>query len=225
MLFDLDGPLVWQDAPIIDAGRRALAVRACVDADALAEQWRRTLDRRMRGAGSLEEQLAEMLAGCGRSPDPALIAELARMDYATWSRGVRLYEDASPLLRLLRRRGLRTAIVSNCACQTAACVAHLGLARAVDTVVLSCDVGVLKPDPTIFRIALERLGVPPADALFVDDRPENLDGAREIGMRTVLIARDPASAPTADHPRVSALAELSPLLAEAPWTARSLRGR
>lgn len=80
---------------------------------------------------------------------------------------------------------------------------------------LSCDVGVLKPEPAIFQMALEQLGVPSADSLFVDDRSENLDGAHSIGMRTVLIARNSApadTAPAANHPCIRALTELSPLL-------------
>lgn len=53
-------------------------------------------------------------------------------------------------------------------------------------VVDSCEVGVRKPDPEIFRIACERLGVAPARTAFVDDIKENADAARRLGMRAIL---------------------------------------
>jgi HAD superfamily hydrolase (TIGR01509 family) len=51
-------------------------------------------------------------------------------------------------------------------------------------VVVSCEVGVAKPDPLIFQMCLTRLGVEPSRALFVDDRIENIEGAARLGLRT-----------------------------------------
>lgn len=62
-------------------------------------------------------------------------------------------------------------------------------------VVVSCDVGVRKPDPAIYELALERLGsVPPERAVFLDDMEGNLAGARDIGMHTVLVDDDTQAA-------------------------------
>ena len=49
----------------------------------------------------------------------------------------------------------------------------------------SCSVGVAKPDPRIYRIAAERLGVEPGECLFVDDQPPFVEGARAAGMDAV----------------------------------------
>lgn len=54
-----------------------------------------------------------------------------------------------------------------------------------DDVVLSFQVGVAKPDPRIFHLAAERLGVEPSECLFVDDLEKYLVGAREAGMQTI----------------------------------------
>ena len=51
-----------------------------------------------------------------------------------------------------------------------------------DDIVLSGDVGLLKPDPRIYRLLIERTGLDPARSLFVDDRLENVEGARSVGL-------------------------------------------
>lgn len=218
VLFDLYETLVWSDQQMLDAGRAALAQRAGVEPREFIEQMGRTEDARFRGAlGGLEAQLAEVLRACGTAPAPELLHELAALERATWARGVHLYDDTLTQLRALRRAGRRLALVSNCAAQTAARVAELGLDREVDCVVLSCDVGVLKPEPGIFVIALGRLGVPAHDGIFIDDRPQHLDAARTLGLRTVLIERGTARPPANPrHTRITALAELRPLLQAEP---------
>jgi HAD superfamily hydrolase (TIGR01509 family) len=60
------------------------------------------------------------------------------------------------------------------------------LLELFDTKVISSEVGLLKPDPAIFRLAAERLGVAPQEAVFTDDHVEYLPGAVQIGMPTVL---------------------------------------
>ncbi|WP_244967124.1 HAD family hydrolase [Streptomyces cacaoi] len=92
-----------------------------------------------------------------------------------------VYDDA--LVDAVRavRPVVRTAFVSNAWPHTRTGLATL-LSRA-DAAVLSCEVGVAKPDPGIYRCALETLGVTARDALFVDDREENVATARRLGMR------------------------------------------
>ena len=64
------------------------------------------------------------------------------------------------------------------------------LAALFDAVVISFEVQLAKPEPEIYRVALDRLGVPAFDALFVDDRAENIDAARELGLQTLLFTGD-----------------------------------
>jgi epoxide hydrolase-like predicted phosphatase len=56
---------------------------------------------------------------------------------------------------------------------------------AFDTMVISGEVGMVKPDPCIFRLALERLGVKAEEAVFVDDVSSNVDGARAVGLQAI----------------------------------------
>lgn len=54
-----------------------------------------------------------------------------------------------------------------------------------DEIIISAEVGVAKPDPRIYQIALERLAVAPQQAVFVDDFPANIAGARAVGMHAI----------------------------------------
>ena len=236
LLFDLYDTLVWADWVALRAGRDQLAVRAGAEAAAMREQWVVTHDRRMRGLNrGLEGDLEAMLTACGVACTPDLLRELATAEFGNWAGGVRLYDDVLPELRRFREAAYRLGIVSNASCEAGTVVRALGLDCAVDAVVLSCDVGALKPEPEILEAALERLQVGPSDALFVDDVPANLDAAATLGLATALMARpahdshSPGGAPelvrTADvarprgcavdgtgHPRVTRLSEVWQLL-------------
>ncbi|MDO9547051.1 MAG: HAD family phosphatase [Pelolinea sp.] len=62
-----------------------------------------------------------------------------------------------------------------------------------DEIVISCEVGVIKPDAAIFNLILDRLGVSAGEAVFVDDRMRNIEGAKKVGMRTVFyVSREQA---------------------------------
>lgn len=96
-------------------------------------------------------------------------------------------------LDLIRRlRPLyRTAVLSN-ADNTlrARFLAHEGLLDLFDEFICSADVGLAKPDPRIYALASERLGLSPAECVFVDDLERNLAPAREAGMATVHFRMD-----------------------------------
>jgi epoxide hydrolase-like predicted phosphatase len=59
------------------------------------------------------------------------------------------------------------------------------IADAFDEMIISAEVGVAKPDPRIYNITLQRLGVAPQEAVFVDDYPDNVEGARRLGIHAI----------------------------------------
>lgn len=59
------------------------------------------------------------------------------------------------------------------------------IADAFDSLVISAEVGLMKPDARIYRLALADLGVEPGEAVFVDDMPENIEGAQAVGMHGI----------------------------------------
>lgn len=97
-------------------------------------------------------------------------------------------ESADPLvvelIGALRPR-FRVAYVTNAWSDVRVRLARLGIDTLADEIVVSSEVGSLKPGSRIYRVALERLGVQASEAVFVDDVAVNVDAARELGMRTV----------------------------------------
>jgi len=85
------------------------------------------------------------------------------------------------LLHHLRGRA-RLGLLSNAGPDLRELVAPV--AGLFDHIVISAEVGLRKPEPEIYRLALEQLGVEPAEAVFVDDRPRNVDAARILGLHT-----------------------------------------
>lgn len=59
------------------------------------------------------------------------------------------------------------------------------IASAFDEIIISCEVGMIKPDPAIFNLMLDRLGVKVDESVFIDDRIKNIDGAKELGLHTI----------------------------------------
>lgn len=123
-------------------------------------------------------------AGLGLSE--SAIAELNNWDARMWTRG----DPAMLSWQLaLRQRGLLTAIVSNMGDAV-----HQQMQRELDwlerfdVLVWSYQLHMAKPDPAIYRYALERLGAQPAETLFVDDKPENVAAAAALGMKGLVFS-------------------------------------
>jgi HAD superfamily hydrolase (TIGR01549 family) len=123
---------------------------------------------------------------------PAAIAdECATEIERGWevSENFELYEDALAALDEVRRAGLRIGLISNGVRDLTEFVAHHRL--DVDAIVDSRSHGRVKPHPTIFQAALELLGVEASEAAMVGDSlEEDIEGARALGMRAILIDRE-----------------------------------
>jgi HAD superfamily hydrolase (TIGR01509 family) len=185
-----------------------------IAADDWLAEWEKMREDRDRGKLTIAESIARTLPVFGIDPDPALVADLARRDVEFARTCTRLYDDTVPFLEWLRSRGVLTALVSNCADTTRGQLEYLGVAPLVDALVLSCEVGSMKPYPEIYVTALEELGVAAVDAVFVDDQPTFCVGAEAVGIRPIQIARDEASGYVSQwsFPVVHTLFDVKPLL-------------
>ena len=123
----------------------------------------------------------------GRLVETALpLLRAAFREPAVW----RVYPEVRETLATLRFLGARLAIVSNWDSRLPYLLDLLDLDDLADAVVVSHLVGVEKPDPRIFRIAMERIGADPARTLHVGDAPEcDLEGARAAGVDALLVDR------------------------------------
>ena len=138
------------------------------------------------------EYWRRVLGSLGRRPEEsgerALLAWLADRDADSW---MRYRGEVWDLARDVRARHVRTAMLTNMSAELAECLRRdRPLDQWFDVVVVSAEVRCVKPDPRLYRLCLQQLDVEPAQALFVDDRPENVAAAATLGMRTVYFAGD-----------------------------------
>jgi putative hydrolase of the HAD superfamily len=160
------------------------------------------------GRVSLSGLYAEVIRRSGAAGRDGFVQELVDRDHHLLRESARLYGDTVPLLERLRSRGVMTALVSNCAENTRPLLDDLGLIGLVDEVVLSCEVGAAKPEPTIYEHALSRLGVAAGEAVFVDDQPAYCVGAAALGLRALRLCRDPNDRPDGRVPSIASLTDV-----------------
>jgi putative hydrolase of the HAD superfamily len=162
------------------------------------------------------EQLPAWLAGYGVR-DADLIAAAQERYRANWWEQLQLFAQAPAVLQQLRRTH-RLGLITNGPARTQRPkIAQFGLGELMDVIVVSGEVGVAKPDPAIFHLALDQLGVSAAQALFVGDSlVYDLAGAHAAGVAFVWMnpRREPLP-PELPRPQaiIASLAELPTLIA------------
>jgi putative hydrolase of the HAD superfamily len=201
LLFDAGFTLTFHDG----ARLAAYAARAGVTADgaaleraerALREEYREIEGVVMRthhdGGFSWHERLYRRLLALSETPGTpdALDGAAAVMlrEHRASNAWRRIGPGVRESLERLRGAGFKLAVVSNSEGTIEQMLIEIDLRPLFETVVDSTVVGFTKPDPRIYALALERLGVAPADALMVGDSPSaDVDGPRAAGIRAALI--------------------------------------
>jgi putative hydrolase of the HAD superfamily len=194
----------------------ALAGPLGIDAEDWLAEFMKTRDDRDKGRITTAAAIDRALRACGIEPSEGLVEDLVRRDTEFSYAHTRLYDDTVPFLSWLRDQGTLIALVSNCADTTRGLLEHLGVIPLVDAVVLSCEVGSMKPSPEIYIEALADLGIAAADAVFIDDQPTFCLGAEAVGVRPIRIVRgggnDVPAAAGWDFPVIHSFEEVPPLL-------------
>ncbi len=103
----------------------------------------------------------------------------------------KLFPETLEVLEGLKSRGLKLGLVSNTIPITRPVMRRFGVESYFDTVILSCEVGMKKPEPAIFEMALRQLKVSPEETLMIGDQEEkDVDAPKSLGMRALLIDRE-----------------------------------
>lgn len=98
------------------------------------------------------------------------------------------------LIRELKASGYKLYVLSNMSREFIDFLRRFPVYALFDGEVVSCEEGVCKPEPAIYRLLLDRYGLDPAETLFTDDRPDNIEAARAFGIHAHLFdAHDPAA--------------------------------
>jgi epoxide hydrolase-like predicted phosphatase len=178
VIFDLGGVLVrtYDRIPRTD-----LAARLGMDYTQLSDLIFDSESARLAALGqiSADRHWEAVRARLGLSPEKFAVV---REEF--WA-GDDLDTGLVDFLRALRSR-YQTALLSNAWDDLRGVLeSEWKILDAFDQVIISAEVGLVKPDERIYRLAVERLGVAPEEAVFVDDYSENIDGARAAGLHAI----------------------------------------
>lgn len=210
VIFDLFGTLV-EDVQLSVHERMAGLLGLTVER--FLEHWSPGYEARGSGKRTFEECLIEMCSALNLSLDHSLVREIAMVRVDELAKHLQLVKPgALSLLDTLTKEGTPRALISNASVEV-----HFGwsdspIAAWFPNPIFSCDVGLMKPDPAIYRIACEQLRCAPEDCVFIGDGgDQELIGAAALGMTAVQVGSSRPRVPEAKH-WVSSLDELAPLL-------------
>ena len=208
VIFDLFYTLLYDEG----TGTREQAVEVAEAAGIAQEDWLRGWriagDEAARGnPGTTRGRVRRTLAEAGYQGGGERLAD--ELTGLLFVRHIpRLYRDTRETLAELRTRGYRLGLLSNCFGDETHWPAEFELDSSFDAMVFSCEVGMVKPEPGIYRLAAERLGVKPQECVFVDDMPTYVAAAKLAGMTTVRINRFDSEGPYAEHKEPAAEPDL-----------------
>jgi len=222
VLFDLDDTLSDHHYSSHSALAALYQTYACfqrVGLDELEHQHSLLLEhyhhKLLQGEMTLEEvryarfrDLLMLYDGCA---PPATIESVLILYRETYYNSERLIAGALALLERLRTDDIRIAVVTNSTvAEQTGKLQRLGLAPLIDVLVISEAEGVPKPDPRIFRAALDRLGCSAHEAVMIGDSwTADIQGARAVGLRAIWLNR--AELPCPDRTMALEIQALEPL--------------
>ena len=221
VFFDVDFTLIHPGPTFQAAGYRQFCARhgVEVDPDAFDEAVARASDLLVPPSENYDPEFfirftSRIIHGMG-GEGPGVDAA-AREIYAEWAacHHFDLYEDVPDVIRAIHAKGIRIGLISNSQRCLASFQTHFSLEGLFSVAVSSFEHGYMKPHRSIFEAALQRAGAAPGESVMVGDSLlHDLEGARSIGMRGVLLARSgtPAGCPP-DVPVIRSLRELPDLL-------------
>ncbi len=190
VIFDLWGTLVpgmfRQEYQLV---LERMAASLSVPLDDFNRVWFETA--RERNIGVIKSIEDNMMYICEQLRAPAHYAEIRqavgiRLDFVVQT--MRPRSDAIGVLTRLKSQGFKIGLVSNCSCDTPVVWKDTPFVPFFDATVFSSSAGIMKPDPRVYLLATEQLGIQPEDCLYVgDEASQELPGAAQVGMNPVLL--------------------------------------
>ncbi len=223
VFFDVDFTLIYPGPTFDGEGYRQFAARHGLQADptrftaavaAASVELDSTQDDVYRPELFIRyaHRVLEEMGGAGPGLEPC-----AREIYEEWAgcQHFSLFDDVRPAMRVLHGAGVRIGLISNTHRCLASFQSHFELEPYISGAVSSSDHGYMKPHPSIFQAALELVGATPSESVMVGDSvAHDIEGARQVGMRGVLIARSSTAGhdPRDGVPVIRSLKELPGVL-------------
>ena len=190
VIFDLFGTLVPNMS--LSEHRAVLTRMAHVlsaPPDDFAQLWFDTFNERSTGIFQSPDDNVEYICrtlGVSVNETQVKVATRLRFDYAVQSMMPR--PDAIETLSHLKSGGCKTGLISDCSAEVPAMWKDSPFVELIDVAIFSCSVGVKKPDPRIYQLTTNQLGIKPQECLYIGDgSSQELTGASQVGMHAVLL--------------------------------------
>ena len=157
------------------------------DVDILRREVFRSLEWAMQDRGAISDKDA-IASICARVPERlhGAVADFIRRE----NRAILPVPGMEDLVRACKARGMGIYLLSNTSRAFHRFRAEVPALRHFDGELVSADVGLVKPDPEIFRLACRRFGIDPAGTAFIDDTPINAEAALHVGMKAFVFNDD-----------------------------------
>lgn len=191
VIFDLFGTLIRNfPSPKSNENLRRMATELSVSPDDFVNLWHDTFEERMTGIfKNYQACIKHICRKLGAQARESKIEMAADIRLEMNKREVmEPREDAITTLTYLRSNGYKTGLISDCSIETTLIWPDTPLAPLIDEPVFSCLVGIKKPDPRIYQIAVDRLAVKPEECLYIADGiGQELASASSLGMHATQI--------------------------------------
>lgn len=188
VLFDLDNTLLNRNQAFQAYAADLIRTHAVCEIEEQADGFTKWLIAADKQGYAPKKQLYEEMARTIPLKDQRATAEtLLEYWFSTFNRYAVIMEGAESAMRQIKARGVKLGLITNGSSRSQhAKIDQAGFRSLFDTIIVSDDVSVKKPDPAIFHIALTRLGIAPEQAVYVGDHPANdIDGAVRAGLRAI----------------------------------------
>lgn len=150
------------------------------------EIWDPSEDYRTVGLRTFEDVITEILNTHGIYSQELYDTIVSKRYRCTAGAFEHKSPDIIPMLKALKEKGIKTGIITNCYFEERDAILKSDLYPYFDTICMSCEEGIKKPDRKIYELCIERLGVKPEECLFVGDGGSNeLEAAMAAGMKVL----------------------------------------
>jgi putative hydrolase of the HAD superfamily len=190
VIFDLFGTLVpnfslREHQEIL----RQMATIVSAPPDDFLRLWFDTFDERATGIfPSPEANIVYICHKLGVPVEHTRVKQAAQIRFSYTARSITPRTDAIATLSCLKSGGCKTGLISDCSVELPAIWKDTPFVKLIDIAIFSCSVGVRKPDPRIYQLTANQLGIKPEKCLYIGDgSSQELTGASQVGMQAVLL--------------------------------------
>ena len=189
VIFDLFGTLVDDFVSSVGQMHQEMAAALAVPYEQFMQVWRQTSEMRIIGAfETVEANIKYVCDAVNVRPGAEQIAKSVEIRMKYIRQALQPRPDATATLSQLKNQGYKLGLVSNCSIEIPILWHETAFANFIDTPIFSGRVHLRKPDPRIYHLACERLGVAPETCLYIADGEDHeLTAAAKVGLHPVLV--------------------------------------